>query len=60
MEQLGCGWTPPEDYVDAPEITGDPTDVILDLERSLAAYLTHPSWQQRETQQTAGPWPPVE
>ncbi|ATM24653.1 hypothetical protein SMD44_p10154 (plasmid) [Streptomyces alboflavus] len=36
-------WSPPSDYVADPPVTGDPTDVVLDLERALAAYLGHPA-----------------
>lgn len=37
-------WRPPAGYVEDPEITGDATDIILDLERSLMAYRHHPAW----------------
>lgn len=37
-------WTPPAGYVEDPEITGEATDIILDLERSLMAYRNHPAW----------------
>ncbi|MFE9679234.1 hypothetical protein ACFYO5_34830 [Streptomyces sp. NPDC006259] len=48
LEEPGREWRAPHGYVVDPPVTGDPTDVILDLERSLSAYLTHPdasAWQ---------------
>ncbi|MFK0142600.1 hypothetical protein [Streptomyces murinus] len=43
LEEPGRNWRPPHGYVQDPPVTGDATDVVLDLERSLAAYLNHPA-----------------
>ncbi|MFJ8752209.1 DUF6292 family protein [Streptomyces sp. NPDC102441] len=48
LEEPANEWRPPHGYVPEPPVTGDPTDVILDLERSLAAYLTHPAGGARQ------------
>lgn len=48
LEEPGRDWHAPHGYVLDPPVTGDPTDVTLDLERSLSAYLTHPDAVARQ------------
>ncbi|MFC7915423.1 hypothetical protein [Streptomyces sp. NPDC057386] len=43
LEEPGRNWCPPHGYVQDPPVTGDATDVVLDLERSLSVYLHHPA-----------------
>ncbi|MET7563780.1 hypothetical protein ABZS95_26800 [Streptomyces sp. NPDC005479] len=55
MEETGRGWRPPAGYVTDPEVAGEPGEVCLDPERSLAAYCRHPAWlTDREQQLAAG------
>ncbi|MER5988673.1 hypothetical protein [Streptomyces sp. NPDC001787] len=48
LEEPRSDWCPPHGYVLEPPVTGDPTDVNLELERSLAAYLARPAGGARQ------------